>query len=425
MNLFRFYGESESKERLEDNLTRGLALCLKYDVQFLNSFISEIDPEFSTLAIPQQEGPFVDISIQVQAKDLEEAGRVIAVPITTTEFSLGEYQNSSARNTKSPRIDMVIAYGDTVVICEVKRTKENCLAQLKNQVISFNDNSEELFSSLSWKRISTILSKITAFNTSMSLQNQITSDYLEMLKGHFPSWHPVSKLNELTLNTERLTYNIERRLIAACNELNGMQMLDIGGRLGFKLDWPIASELKIQPSIPRGATSIKDAIVELIFWAGDTKRQGKPLFKNDYAHELITLKEFKLNNRNYKIEAYPYLKFASFQRGVASLNSKDILYTKNFTKALFLEVSGRKKRASWESLDSKISRLNPEWKEKSDWESKFENSNRTQVDISMGVCVKVIVKFNELLEAEKSVNGLADYLDDLLKSLNCTFGNIG
>lgn len=425
MNLFRFYGESKNSERIEDNLTRGLALCLKYDTQFINSFISEIDPAFRLSAIPRQSAPYFDVNIQVQATDLEEAERVIAVPLTVADFPETEYRSTVSRSTDSPVIDLVISYADTVVICEIKPSKQNCLAQLKNQVERYNPDIEEAFSSLSWSRISSILEGLNNLNSSMSVPNLITRDYLVMLKGHFPSWQPILKLNELTENTDHLSYDIEKRLIAVCNDLPGMQLLEIGGRLGFKLNWLIASELKIQPVVPKDLESMDDIFVEIKFWMGDTKGQGKYIFKNGIAEAILDNSRIDMNGVEYEISTEPYVKFAHFQRSVAELGTKDILNERNFNQKLFSEIAGRRKKPVWDLLDAQLSKLNPDWVEKSKWNETFINSNRTVVDISMGVCVKVKVPFIELRKKEENSVGLRDYLGDLLESLNNKFGVIG
>lgn len=421
MNLFHFYGESEQKEKFENNLTKGLALSLKYDVFFLNSFISLIDPTFSKMMIPPQEGSYFDIDIQVKSNRLE-AEKVIAVSITVDDFSEKEYKAVEERTTDSPTIDMVITYADTVVICEVKPSKENCLAQLKNQVSRYKSDADEVFCSFSWKRITTLLERITNLENSMGTPNLVTCDYLNMLKGHFPSWQPIPKLNELTLQTQHLHYNIEQRLIEVCKSFPEMDFTTYKSRISFQLDWSFAAEMKIQPFLPEVCNSLDDILIEFRFWAGDTKKQGCSLFKDDFALKLLSQNVFNVGDEQYTVDSYPYFKVSSFQRGVVWF--KDIKpddYLK-FNKELFLKVSGRKKRDEWPYVDSLISQFSTHWKEQSKWNEKIEHSNRSQVDISMGVGVKILVPLTSLLKEEMAEKGLEKKIQKIIDSINTEFG---
>jgi hypothetical protein len=422
LNLFRFYGESEDKEKLENNLTKGLALCLKYDPFFLHSFISEIDPLYSNLNIPPQDGSFFNIDIQVQSNRLE-GEKVIAVSMTVDDHTAAEYEAVKGRTTESPIIDLVITYADTVVICEIKPSNDNCLAQLKNQVSRYKLDANETFKSFSWKKVTALLEKITNVSSSMGAPSQIASDYLDMLKGHFPKWHPTPRLNELTAQAENLQYNIEQRLIEVCNSFDEMELTDFRSRISFQLNWAMASELKIQTNGVSSAKSLDDILIEFRFWAGDTKKQGYSLFKSDYVQQLFAQKNIKVRGEVFNMICEPYFRVSSFQRGVVwfeDIKKEDYVL---FNKELFSKLAGRKKRSEWPTVDTLISKFDSNWKEQSQWTKKIEGSNRTQVDISMGVGVKVSVPLSYLREVEMKDRGLENKLREIIQALNSEFGS--
>jgi hypothetical protein len=424
MNLFRFYGESESKEKLENNLTKGLALCLKYDPSLLHSFIAEIDPLYSSITIPPQDSSFFDIGIQVPSNGLE-GERVIAVSMTVDDYTSAQYDAVKKRLTKSPIIDLVITYADTVIICEIKPTNENCLAQLKNQVFSYKKNAKETFISFSWKKVAALIEKVTNVNKSMGQPSHISSDYLDMLKGHFPMWHQISRLNELTIRTKNLQYNIEQRLIEVCSSLNEMELTDFKRRISFQLKWAMATELKIQTSEINGAICLEDIFIEFCFWAGDTKKQGHALFKGDYAQQLLFKKNMTIRNEAFSINSEPYIRVSSWQKGIAWFDNIKKEDYSLFNKSLFDKLAGRWRVKDWAKVDKLVSKFDLDWKEQSKWDDEVENSNRTQVDISMGVRTKLYVPFSTLRKAESKNNGLNIKLREILQAMNTEFGSIG
>ena len=422
MNLFRFYSESESNEKLENNIIKGLALCLKCDPFLLHAFISEIDPLYSSISIPPQDGSFFDIDIQVQSSQLE-GERVIAVSMTVDDYQVEEYNAVVERTTESPIIDLVITYGDTVVICEVKPSKENCLAQLKNQVSRYKSDANETFKSFSWIKITALLEKITNINKSMGNPSHISSDYLDMLRGHYPSWHPIPRLNELTIQTEQLQYNIEKRLIEVCNSFDEMELTDFRSRISFQLNWALASELRIQTNGVKEAKSLDEILIEFQFWAGDTKKQGYSLFKDDYVQQLFFQKNIKVEDELFNIACEPYFRVSSFQRGVvwfSNIKKEDYVL---FNKDLFNNLTGRKKQSEWDTVDTLISKFDVNWKEQSQWTEKIEGSNRTQVDISMGVEVTMSVPLSSLLKVELEDEGLENKLRRIIQALYGEFGS--
>jgi len=422
MNLFRFYSESGTEEKLENNITKGLALCLKYDPSFLHSFISAIDPQYSSNSIPPQNDSFFDINIQVQSNSLE-GEKVIAVSMTVDDYTATEYAATKERSTKSPIIDLVITYADTVVICEIKPSRENCLAQLKNQVSSYKPNANETFKSFSWMKVTSLLENITNVNKSMGNSNPIISDYLDMLKGHFPFWHPIPQLNELTIQTKNRQHNIEQRLIEVFKSLDEVELTDFSSRISFQLAWPIASELKIQTVGSENAKSLDDVLIEFKFWAGDTKKQGRPLFKDDYATTLLSLKNITVGKDSLNISSEPYIRVSSFQRGVvwfSNIKKKDYSL---FNKDLFKKLAGRWKKNEWSKVDTLLSTFDTDWKTKSGWVENIENSNRTQVDISMGVSTKLSVPFSTLSKAESNNNGLKIKLREIIQAMDKEFGS--
>ena len=94
-------------------------------------------------------------------------------------------------------------------------------------------------------------------------------------------------------------------------------------------------------------------------------------------------------------------------------------------KSLFDKLAGRWRVKDWAKVDKLVSKFDLDWKEQSKWDDEVENSNRTQVDISMGVKTKLYVPFSTLRKAESKNNGLNIKLREILQAMNTEFGSIG
>ena len=331
LNLFRFYSEDDSNERLENNLTRGLALTLKYEPIFLDRFITLVDPSYQSSIIPIQSDPYFDISIQRQTQTISGSGRIIAVALTASalEYTEEQFQNTPERETKTPQVDMVIQYANTTILFEIKRNEENCIAQLKNQVSRYKEHldtesdsdvefEETIFTSLSWQDCLKQLTKTTNFLNSMQNSSPILNDYLELVVSHYPHWQPIPKLTEINSSTKDTEYLIEERLMAEFKNMSRLEYMNMSTRNSFQLGWHIASELRFIPQTENGLTEVR-----VKFWAGDTKRQGNFLFKNNTADMLLSMQHLECDTHKLEVQTYPYLKFSSFQKGIVWLDKID------------------------------------------------------------------------------------------------------
>ena len=424
MNLFHFYGESESKEKLENNLTKGLALCLKYDPLFLVSFLSQVDNMFAELSIPDQVETFFSIDIQVHSHRVE-AERIIAVPITLNEFKQDDYDKAESRQTEKPLIDMVISYADTAIVCEIKPSKENCLSQLKNQIHQCRAGSADAFHSFSWTKVTELLERVINLENNLRSASFVTSDYLDMLKGHFPSWQPIPKLHQLGVHDQNLASRIDQRLSEVCKDLPELQLTD-RKRISYQLNWRIAAELEIEPELSKEYKSFDDIHIAFRFWAGDTKTQGEKIFTEEEKYvELLTTKAFRCGTETYRVKVTPYIKFASWNKGIAWLEGIPESDYKHFNQHLFGKIAGRNYRENWAKLNEYLEAFSKGWKEKSNWYDKVENSNRSQVVVSMGIKTEIKVPLSSLQEADKTKHGLSNKITEILHALNTKYSPIG
>jgi hypothetical protein len=415
MNLFAHYAESPTDVILENNLTRSLAIVLQNDEMVRDNFLAAIVPSYRELDI--DDDAQYQIDIQRDTSCIEPLSNIYAVSLTTRSFSHNDFDAAKENSTELQRPDLTIAFGDTLIVIEVKRNDENCLNQLKTQISRIQGESRGVitYTAISWSLVIDIIEKVCKKRDAGRFQqNRITSDFVEFLKMQYPGWvlaKPLSKIKTISDSTKP---QIIKRLDKIKNSL-GRELNSTGGRNSISIDWGIASEINVQPF--KNEESKIDFITVAV-WPGDTKSQGWGIWCNERWKKWINEKAMRIFDYTFEIETSPYIKFSHFQQGVDWLWIKQ----ENINQlgdVFFRQISGRKWRQDWGTLDQKLSALIPDWKAQCKWQEKFEGSNRNKVEISIGCEYVVYIPYAiaSIIDATDDTKEFSKLLNSVIEEM--------
>jgi len=404
LNLFHFFSDNNNPY-YEDNLTRGLAICLQNDPVFAERFFRMLfKDQFNEILSFDGNDDQISINIQVDASSIKGVKNLLGVALTTDDHDLSEY--AKPRKRSRHYIDMVIQINDTMAIVEVKRTDENCMAQLRGQmgaVLQANEDAEikEEYKSYKWKSISKLLEEVIVFQRNIGTVNTFTKNYTEFLYRKHPGWFETKPFRRIIF-PEKLSYKkgtagyeIQRRIDLIKNEMYGEEELryDRGAKILDNIDW--ADELNFKAKKIDG----KDYIaIEL--WPGDTKDQGWKIYKKD---QNITWPE---KVAGYETHIIYNIKFAHFNKGIHWVSSSDVKNPITHNYPFFKQNAGRwkktedgkaweKRGAEWESFKNGVNELKSDWTNDPEWISRFQSEGRNYFDVSIGYGVHLLVPYKE------------------------------
>lgn len=443
LNLFHFYGQS-GKQYLEDNLTRGLAICLENDSILLDRFLREIlNEDYNQLFKTEGESSELIINVQQKARRFEGIQTVFGVPLTTQELSLEP--DSDSAGADDPITDLSIQIGDQLILIEVKRTAQDCRNQLQNQIDQLIDSidadvEQKIINEFSWNKLMEMIWHTLKYEREVSSKNLFTSDYYQFIKTQFPSWFPhipfceihfpedlksKPKLKELL--DVRLNL-IKQKMLEIRNEEKGSEDELVHDRANIPVpDYPWVDEINIEP-ISDKETNKKFIAIQI--WPGDTKTQGYSIFKKD-AH--FKWPEY-INDKTYRLLVHPYVKF-SHMKGLCWVRMYQNQNPKTHTKQFFNRYAGKWKRTEeggwkkgsegkWREFDQIIEEVNElggNWKVSSGFREKISNSQRTYFYVSPGFAIEVRIPYHIAQEIDRGqasgVSDLANVLHEVSKSL--------
>jgi len=201
LNIFDFFNNHDY-EYYEDNLSRGFALCLKYDTVLLDNILrnildSEIYSELFNTDYPDYQ---IKIDLQKRPSELENFSRIIAVACSGGEIDFNNIENIDSRQINNPETDLCLEINDTCIIFEFKRTIEDCSAQLKCQAETVQENcplgTDIFYVDFNWKKIVKSLLNVLSLQNQINSENQFTVDFVRFIEKRHPEWFP----NRLLLN---------------------------------------------------------------------------------------------------------------------------------------------------------------------------------------------------------------------------------
>jgi len=452
LNLFHFYGQS-GKQYLEDNLTRGLAICLENDPILLDRFLRKIlGEDFKHFFKTEGARSELVINVQQQAKNFEGIQAVYGVPLTTQEL---EYDGDfSPKGAENPRTDLSIQIGDQLILIEVKRTAEDCREQLKNQIKSIrvqNDENltEKNVEKISWGKIMELIRYTLKYESEVSTPNLFSQHFYEFVKRQFPSWFENIPFRGLDFLNDFESDPKLKELIEVRLNVIKQQMLDLWNKerdsdaeLVFsRANIPVTNyswvdEINIEP-VQNKITGEK--FIALRVWPGDTKNQGHFIFNTSHTFEWPDY----IYKNEYKFIVSPYIKFSHMQ-GLCWVWTKDKNNPVSHTKEFFDKFAGKwnrnnnggwtKRGEKWEDFDHILEQViaaGENWKKNSEFDQRLQNSQRSYFYVSIGFAIEVLIPYHIAQEIDgRKTDGINDFAlelkivaEQLLDTLDKEFSN--
>jgi hypothetical protein len=410
LNIFNFFNGSDA-EYLEDNLSRGFALCLKHDSVFLDKILKAVltENKYSELFNTDYPDYRIEIDLQTRVTDLADYSHIVAVACSGKEIA--EFETVAPRDTGNPETDVSIIINDACILFEFKRTSEDCAAQLKCQAEKLKLNCPDAtaieYRDLSWSKIVRILLNASSLEKQIHAENPFTVDFVKFLE-NFPEWFPTRLLRNVAFpKTGDVSnyYPLNSRLNQIKNQVYGPERTkEIIGRFNrhvieAKFLW--INEVNVEPVTTNG-----ENFIAIRFHVGDTKLQGQSFFRKN-PHGL----DFPEKILGYTLSAEPYLRFA--HRNSSRLWIRPTLEASRKTHNLaFLDAyAGRYKREDWMTIINVIDRTVSGWKNKCflpnwtascEWDEVFPNSGRNYFDFSMGTLLTIYLPFAECQKLDGS-----------------------
>lgn len=414
LNLFHFYGE-KGKQFLEDNLTRGLAICLENDPILLDRFLREImKGYYDNLFKTEGENSELMINVQQRAATFEGVQTVFGVPLTTQELDFDT--DIVPKGVHNPITDLSIQIGDQLILIEVKRTAEDCRKQLQNQIDVVTKANEKNVTvkdvdTFSWGRLMDLIRHTLKFENEVCHKSIFTGDYYDFIKRQFPSWFANIPFSEIAFPDNLEVNPKEKELLEVRLNLIKQEILKIWNQerntddeLVFnRANIPVhnynwVDEINIEPSFDKETDK---KFIALKVWPGDTKTQGYSIYRKEKTFNWPPY----IHKSDYKFRVQPYLKFSHMQ-GLCWVKTKDKDNPKTHTKEFFDRFTGKWKRdkqkswiknnAEWEEFNKILEEVNDseqDWKTVSEFTSKIEQSQRSYFYVSTGFAVEVRIPY--------------------------------
>lgn len=413
LNLFRFFN-SFDEAHLEDNLSRGFALCARYDSLFLDKVLQKVLGEIDYARLFETEFPdyAIEIDLQNRVTDLSDFKYIIGVACSGEEVA--EFDGVEALGATTPETDVCIQVGDTCILFEFKRTNENCAAQLKAQVEGVLRNSpasSTRYEDLCWAKIIKILLNVSSIQKLTSTENPFTRDLIAFLETYEPNWFPLRPLRNIPFAADETSANyrlLNLRLNKIKEWVYGESSLkDVMGthnRRAIKVDFGWINEVNIS-----SVEISDDRYISVGFHLGDTIGQGSILFQKtrDGLPSFDSVEKFPC-----LVSSYVKLSNA-FGKGLLSIKLSPDESLVTHTKTYFDRVARKWSRADWPLLDQEIGAAIKNWKSRCtaiherpdwNWKSQFEDTNRSELVLSLGTHLQILIPYSDCQNLDDRIN---------------------
>jgi hypothetical protein len=203
LNLFRHYAASDDNHILENNLTRALALCLQHDSLVLYTFLAAIMGEEVLKGQLHLTSPDERLRVDVPqaVRSLPASTQLYAVALTEAPLDAASYAALTGWRPDSPITDLIVQYKDVLLLLEVKRTTENCLAQLKGQVEVYHEAqagpaaraavAPATVRTLSWAQVVRLATNARNLRQLTGQASSYVADFVQFIQYCFPQWDEV------------------------------------------------------------------------------------------------------------------------------------------------------------------------------------------------------------------------------------------
>jgi len=425
LNQFQFFSNDPG---IENNLTRGLAICLKNDPAFLLLFLKSIIESNSWTKLNQaiyDDSINIDIQVDCDIFSENEISKIYAIALTTEKLNESEFFNNNASPTGKNITDIVIQFGQELILIEAKRTSENCLDQLNQQVKKVLRDEKKLTQDLcnvqskTWGDILDLIDLVSGLNRFSGKDNIILLDYLAFVRNTYPSWLPARPFSGLkepfdraTIMQMNLRLNQAKKLEFTEKELTSYQdrlVIDVA-------DWDWASEISPYAYLNE-ETKLPE--VQIYIWPANTKNQGYYLDYNDL--EWTQKERITIVNKTYPLKVIRQFKFSHIMgRYITQINfeKKDLRDgLEIYTSENFIKWCGKINRSedNWASLEKFFDfyfKKDFNWRKQCIWDENFINSNRQFLQLSFGFEAVITIDFDTLkfLDNEKDPIKLGKFL---------------
>ncbi|UOR07405.1 hypothetical protein MUN82_09970 [Hymenobacter aerilatus] len=414
LNLFRHYSASEDQQVLENNLTRALALCLQHDTLFLYTLLGAIVGEEklrSDLHLTDADERLI-IDVQQSVNDLGTCNALYPVALTEAKLDGASYDTIVSWRNDSPITDFVIRYKDVLVLVEVKRTNENCLAQLKGQVEAYQESQGDdpitimPVTTLSWAQIVRLATNTRNLHQLTGHASPYTTDLVQFIQYHYPHWDEVLPFRSIPFTQRNGAINeaaLYKRLHYIQQQAFGEKLMWLNGRVAMPITVKWASEVITYPEL-----SGDKPYISVNVWPGNTKGQGWSLYNRPL--DWTTQQTLEVNGHSYPLWIRQYIKFSHFNRYIfeLSLEGELALYARNFqSEQAFHKYAGKWKRPRWTEFEQLLDEdTNGEWRlQKSGWqawEDSFVHTARNYTDVALGFQLSVMLPYEALQQQDSN-----------------------
>jgi hypothetical protein len=301
--------------------------------------------------------------------------------------------------------DLFISIKDIAVIVEVKRSEEDCKAQLYNQVLPFIKSAEVRPVRCSWQDVVLLLERVRHVEQLLSQDAQIIRDFLELSEIRYPYWFEPKPFNTIAF-THNGNPQLTQRLKQALAGISGIagddyQLLPYSDRLGIALPFGWVSEF-----IPFFAHHNSDGVdyVDCCIWPANTKTQGYHIFTSK-SLDWTKKKDFIIDGKPYSLSVEYEVKLSHFNGYITSITYSDADIVKQLhTPENYAAESGRWKRPSWNELEELFDKhFKPEfrWREQCGWAEHFVDTDRSYLTMSLGFVVTASIPFSRFKAIDK------------------------
>lgn len=416
LNVFRFFNESTEKEFIENNLSRAFALCLTTNAFFLNEYVkgivSDHDYHYLFSSISSHTRCTIDIQVDTATIEKENYKTVYAVAMTSDpELDMRDFFSQPKFSGKKNITDIFVAVKDIAIIIEVKRSGEDCKAQLYNQILPFIKGAPEDKIAVkpkgySWQAVVVLLEKVKHVQHLVSQNSKIIADFLELSEVKYPEWFEPKPFSTIPFLAEGKTPNhaqLEKRMrqaLGGVSRIAGDDYQLLPYRLGISVPFGWASEFVTY--FVHCEEEIADYL-EFNIWPANTKQQGWSVF--DKPLDWTKKQALAVGGKEYKLSIEYEVKLCHYNRYVTGIeySESDILKPLHAYEN-FINESGKWTSDKWKDLERLLDEhFKPEfeWRKQCDWSENFTNTDRSYLTMSLGFRVRASIPYSKFQSLDK------------------------
>lgn len=424
LSFFNFFREDkETPETIENNLSRALAICLSREPLLLDGFIMAIAKDDYDLVTKTPDSVCkVDIQIDTKTLQADDYSKIYAIALTAKDFTNinKEFAGLKVKDDQKKTItDIIIELNDILFVIEVKHSKENCINQLKKQVLPFLSESIKVIPvSFPWYKVIELMQQKQSILKMTGGSCYFMDSFITLVEQRFSDWIPTKPFKYLSVQISPKNQEIEKRLKLALQHCSNPQAY-YPDRNSIEVNFGWASEI-----IP---------VIELIdgrpyltinIWPGDTKAQGYEIYNEKM--DWLSKKEITINKQKFPVKIEYEVNFRHNRRTICTMQFSDednYLKKALHTRENFLK-SGKKDRGKNDWKDF-IEFMNGHFKDDYKWmnqcgfKEKFLDTTWQYLTVSFGFNVYAMIPYSFLQNMDKTQEDYKDvssFLDEAVKS---------